>query len=135
MKIKKRDMIFTWTASTVSFQEDFASVFSFRPLRGDALARRLITPSLGPTWQKYLCFTQKYSCFTHQSNLTNVESISELLTWCLITTLLSSSCSFSLEPILMFSFSISPLARSTALEEEYSGRVFGRCHQHRNHKM
>ena len=39
----------TWTASTVSFQDEGASELSFIPLEGSTLARRLITPSPGPT--------------------------------------------------------------------------------------
>ena len=39
----------TWTASTVSFQEDFAAELIFSPFMGAALARRLTTPSPGPT--------------------------------------------------------------------------------------
>ena len=102
----------TWTASTVSFQEDFAAELIFSPFMGAALARRLITPSPGPTWQKIKSICT-YIYALHSPAWQKFKCIYKLHTWCLITTLLSSFCSFSLEPILMFSFSISPLERST----------------------
>ena len=48
----------TCTASTVSFQDDGASELSFTPLRAAALARRLITPSPSPTWQRFRNFKE-----------------------------------------------------------------------------
>ena len=48
----------TCTASTVSFQDDGASELSFTPLKAAALARRLITPSPSPTWQRFRNFKE-----------------------------------------------------------------------------